>query len=158
MKITIIAVGKLKKSFLQDGVSEYVKRLSRFSKIRIIEIKDRAPVNEVPSEINKVIESEGQDILKHLKKEAYTIALDINGKQMTSEAFADIINNRAINGIADFIFIIGGSYGLSSQVKKAVNYRLSFSKMTFPHQLFRLMLLEQIYRAFKISRHETYHK
>ena len=92
------------------------------------------------------------------KKEAYSIALDIKGKKITSEAFANMIDTNAVNGIAEFIFIIGGSYGLSPQVKKAVNYRLSFSDMTFPHQLFRLMLFEQIYRAFKINRHETYHK
>ncbi len=158
MKITIIAVGKLKEKYLQDGVNEYAKRLSRFAKVRIIEIKDQSPGNESPSEIIKVIESEGRDILKHLKKEAYSIALDIKGKKITSEAFANMIDTNAVNGIAEFIFIIGGSYGLSPQVKKAVNYRLSFSDMTFPHQLFRLMLFEQIYRAFKINRHETYHK
>ncbi|MBQ3335441.1 MAG: 23S rRNA (pseudouridine(1915)-N(3))-methyltransferase RlmH [Eubacteriaceae bacterium] len=158
MKITIIAVGKIKEKYLRDGISEYLKRLSRFAKVNIIEIKDRSPVSESPSDINKVIESEGLDILKHLKKEAYTIALDIEGKKMTSRAFADMMDTQAVHGIAEFIFIIGGSYGLSPQVKKAVDFRLSFSDMTFPHQLFRMMLLEQIYRAFKINHHETYHK
>ena len=149
--IRIICVGKIKEKYLQDAIKEYVKRLNKYTIVKIIEVPD------VDFDINKTLETEKNSILKYIDNKDYIITLDIEGNQISSEEFAYKINN-IFNHNPNITFIIGGSYGLSKDIKKISNYSLSFSKMTFPHQLFRVMLLEQIYRAFKINNNETYHK
>ena len=149
--IKIITVGKIKEKYLSDAIKEYSKRLSKYTKLEIIEVKDE------DFDINKTLETEKNNILKYVDNKDYIITLDINGNQLTSIDFANKIND-IFNHNPNITFIIGGSYGLHEDIKKLSNYSLSFSKMTFPHQLFRVMLLEQIYRAYKINNNETYHK
>jgi len=149
--ITIISVGKIKEKYLSDGIAEYMKRLSKYTKIDIVELEDEAFDKE------KTLKTEAEKIIKKLNQKSYVITLDINGKELDSLALSDLIDKTSMN-YSDITFIIGGSYGLHDSVKKLSNYSLSFSKMTFPHQLFRLMLLEQIYRSYKILNNETYHK
>jgi 23S rRNA (pseudouridine1915-N3)-methyltransferase len=159
LNINIIAVGKLKEKYFKEGASEYLKRLSRFCKIEIIEVHDeKIPDNPNSTEIEMVKQKEGEQIKKHLKIDAYKIALCIEGEMMSSEKLSSKINSLMINGISNIVFVIGGSVGLSSEVVRDCDFQLSFSKMTFPHQLMRLILLEQIYRSFKIINNETYHK
>lgn len=159
MKITIIAVGKIKESYLKEGINEYIKRLRRFCNIDIIEVADQqAPESLSPAQEEQVRETEGESILKKIKPGSTVIALDVRGISLDSVEFADKINNYAISGNSHITFIIGGSLGLHNNVLKAANERLSLSRMTFPHQLTRLILLEQIYRAFKIINGEPYHK
>lgn len=159
MKITIIAVGKIKESYLKEGINEYIKRLRRFCNIDIIEVADQqAPESLSPAQEEQVRETEGESILKKIKPGSTVIALDVRGISLDSVEFADKINNYAISGNSHITFIIGGSLGLHNNVLKAANERLSLSRMTFPHQLTRLILLEQIYRAFKIINGEVYHK
>lgn len=148
--ITIIAVGSIKENYFKESINEYLKRINKFHKIKIIEVKD-----EKNQEIALVKEKD--NILKHIKNKDYVIALDINGEQITSLNLANKIDN-IFNHNSHIVFIIGGSYGLHDDIKALANYRLSFSKLTFPHQLFRIILLEQIYRSFKILNNETYHK
>ena len=150
--IKIICVGKVKEAFLRDAINEYVKRLSKYTKVEIIEVMDVSLDNE-----ELVLEKEKNSILKYINEKDYLIALDINGKEMTSLEFSSKIDKTLIN-YPNICFIIGGSYGLSSDIKKLSNYRLSFSNMTFPHQLFRLIFIEQLYRSYKILNNETYHK
>lgn len=150
--IKIICVGKIKEKFFTEAVKEYEKRLSKFTKLEIIELQDYDYDN--PS-IN--MEREKDLILKHINTKDYIITMEIDGNSLSSEEFASKISNTFINN-SNITFVIGGSYGLSSEIKKLSNYNLSFSKMTFPHQLFRIILLEQIYRAFKILNNESYHK
>ena len=159
MNITIIAVGKLKEDFLKKACQEYEKRMSRFCKLNIIELPDE-PMSDNPqeSEIKAILKKEGDKILSKIKNTDTVVALCVEGKQKTSEEFSQFFDEKCLQGISDFTFVIGGSLGLSEEVKKRSEIRLSFSKMTFPHQLMRVMLLEQIYRAFKISRNESYHK
>lgn len=158
MKIKIYAIGKIK-DFYKAGVDEYVKRLSPYSKIEIIEVKDES-ISEKPSEkeIKKAIDLEGKRVVALLKDNEYLISLDLNKKEYTSEEFASFISKELENHGANISFVIGGSYGLSDELKSRVNVSICLSKMTFPHQLARLILLEQIYRAFKILNNETYHK
>jgi len=159
LKITIIAVGKIKESFIKKGIDEYVKRLRRFCNIDIIEVGDeQAPESLSPAQEDKVKETEGERILKKVKPGSKVIALDVRGISLDSVEFADKINSYAISGNSHITFIIGGSLGLHKRVLDAANEKLSLSRMTFPHQLTRLILLEQIYRAFKIINGETYHK
>lgn len=159
MKITIIAVGKLKEKYLKQGIEEYSKRLSSYAKLEIIEVADeKAPENLSKAEMVAVKEKEGERILTHISPDAYVITLEIGGKMLDSPGLAKKIDELAIYGKSHLVFIIGGSLGLGNNVLKRSNYALSFSKLTFPHQLMRLMLLEQIYRAFKINRGEPYHK
>ncbi|CCC57749.1 23S rRNA (pseudouridine(1915)-N(3))-methyltransferase RlmH [Caloramator australicus] len=159
MNLTIISVGKLKEKYLKEGISEYLKRLSKYAKVEIIEVPDeKAPENLSEREEENVKDKEGQNILKHIKDNMYVIALDINGKNLSSEEFAQFLNQRAIEGSSSIAFIIGGSIGLSKDVLNRADFKLSFSKMTFPHQLMRLILLEQIYRAYRIISGEPYHK
>ncbi len=156
--INVICVGKIKEKFFKDAVLEYSKRLSRYCKLNIIEVPDEAipdDVNDKQSNNIKIIE--GKKILQHIKN-TYTIALDLNGKQYASEDFASKINSISLNFNSNISFIIGGSLGLSDEVLNSSNELISFSNMTFPHQLIRVFLLEQIYRAFKILNNETYHK
>jgi len=150
--IKIICVGKLKENYLKEAVLEYTKRLSKYTKISLIEINDVSNMD-----INTIIKKEQDEILKHIESKDYIIALDIDGFSISSTEFAKKISDTFIS-YSNITFIIGGSYGLSDEIKKLSNYRMSFSKLTFPHQLFRVMLLEQIYRAFKINNNEEYHK
>ena len=159
MKITIISVGKIKEKFFSQAISEYAKRLSRYCRLTMIEVPDeKAPENLSEKEMEMVKDSEGENILKKLDAYSYVIALDKDGDQLSSIDFAKKIKKLTVQGNSSFTFIIGGSLGLSDEVLKKSNLKLSFSKMTFPHQLFRLILLEQVYRAFRINRGEPYHK
>ena len=158
MKIKIYAIGKIK-DFYKLGVDEYVKRLSSYCKVEIIELKDES-ISDNPSdkEIKKVIELEGKRVLTLLKDNEYLISLDLNQKEMGSVEFSKYLSQKFESNGASVSFVIGGSYGLSDELKNRANSSITLSKMTFPHQLARLVLLEQIYRAFKILNNETYHK
>lgn len=159
LHINIICVGKLKESYFKDAITEYSKRLSKYCNLTITELNDeKIPSNPNESDNLIVKNKEGKNIINHLKKDSYIIALDPNGKQMQSEEFADKIEKISTNYNSTITFIIGGSLGISSEVLHACNEKISFSKMTFPHQLFRVLLLEQIYRGFKIINNENYHK
>ena len=159
MKITILAVGKLKEKYWKQAISEYEKRLSAYSKIEIIEVPDeKAPENMSDKEIEQVKEKEAQRLLAKIKPQATVITLEIQGKMLSSEGLAEEMQRRMTQGQSDFVFVIGGSNGLHEDVLKRSNYALSFSKMTFPHQMMRVVLIEQVYRAFKIMRGEAYHK
>lgn len=159
MNITIISVGKLKEKYLKQAVEEYSKRLQRYCKLDIIELNDeKTPDNASPKEEQQIKEKEGQAILKAIKDNSFVIALDLKGKMLSSEEFASFIQDSNTRGISSFTLIIGGSLGLSQEIINRANYKLCFSKMTFPHQLFRVMLLEQIYRGFRIIGGEPYHK
>lgn len=150
--IKIICVGKIKEKYLSDAVLEYSKRISKYTKIEIIEVNDR---DRFP--IGDILNKEAEDILKHIKDKDYVFTMEINGSSLDSLELAKKIDNT-FNTHSNIVFVIGGSYGISDAVKNRSNYALSFSKLTFPHQLFRVMLLEQIYRAYKINNNETYHK
>ena len=150
--IKIITVGQIKEKYLQDAINEYKKRLSKYTNIEVIEVKDEGLVEEV-----KAIKLEAEKIKKHINDRDYIVTLEIEGKQMTSVEFANKIDNILIEN-SNVDFIIGGSYGLSDDIKNMSRLHLSFSKMTFPHQVFRVFLLEQIYRAYKINNNESYHK
>jgi len=159
MHITIIGVGKLKEKYLLQGIEEYKKRLSAYAKIQIIEVPDeKAPENLSEAEMEQVKKKEGERILSHIKQDDYVIALVIEGKMWSSEDLAKEMDNLATYGKSNVAFVIGGSLGLDKEVYSRANALLSFSKMTFPHQLMRLILLEQVYRGFKINKGEPYHK
>lgn len=159
MNIRIIAIGKIKDQYLKDGISQYLKRISAYANIEITEVVDSS-VKDNPNEadIEKVKNEECARALKLIKDKDYVITLDLNKKEMTSEEFASYLDKAFISGGSSITFVIGGSYGLSDEMKKRANSAISLSKMTFLHQMTRLILLEQIYRAFKINHHETYHK
>ena len=150
--ITVICVGKIKEKYLVDAIKEYSKRISKYSKLNIIEVND---IDK--GTVFEIMDKEGNDILKHIKDRDYVITMEIEGNKLSSLNFAEKIDNL-FNNYSNIVFVIGGSYGLSNSVKNRSNFRLSFSDLTFPHQLFRVMLLEQIYRVFKINNNETYHK
>ncbi len=150
--IKIITIGQIKESYLKEAIEEYKKRIQKYTSIEIIELKDEGLV-----EIDKAIKLEAEKIERILTGKEYIITLEIEGKEYTSEEFAEKLRTIQIEN-SNITFIIGGSYGLSDEIKNRSNYKLSFSKMTFPHQLFRVILLEQIYRAYKILNNETYHK
>ena len=158
MKIKIYAIGKIK-DFYKLGVDEYVKRLSSYCKIEIIELKDES-ISDKPndSEIKKAVDIEGKRVLAQLKDNEYLVSLDLNKKEMGSVEFSTYLANKLESNGSNISFVIGGSYGLSDELKKRTNDSFSLGKMTYPHQLARLILLEQIYRAFKILNNETYHK
>ena len=159
IKVTVISVGKVKDKYLQLGIDEFKKRLNRFCNLEFIEVKDETLADKLSEkDLDIVREKEGRQILGRLSEAAYVIAMDIDGKLLTSEELADKMQHIATYGQSHVVFIIGGSAGLSEEVKKRSDMRLSFSKMTFPHQLFKLMLLEQVYRGFKINANEVYHK
>lgn len=159
MNITIIAVGKLKERYIKEAVGEYSTRLSKYCRLEIIEVPDeKAPETLSPAQELLVKDKEGQGILKHIKEDSYVIALAIQGKQLSSEDFAALINDLGIRGRSNITFIIGGSLGLSDEVLKRADYKLSFSLMTFPHQLIRVILLEQVYRGYRIITGAPYHK
>ena len=158
MKITIACVGKIKEKYFVNAIEEYSKRLSRYVTLNIAEVPDeKAPENMSPAQMEQVKNIEGQRLMK-VFKDSYVVALAINGKSLTSEGLADFITQTTLKGVSHITFVIGGSYGLSDNIKNRSNYKLSFSNMTFPHGLFRLIFLEQLYRCFKIINNETYHK
>ena len=150
--IKILCVGKIKEKFFKDAISEYSKRLSKYTNLQIIEVDDINSDN-----INTILDKEKDLIIKHISSKDYVITLEIEGKQLNSLEFSKKIEELQIYN-SSIVFIIGGSYGLHQQIKDRADYKLSFSKLTFPHQLFRLILLEQIYRAYKINHNEEYHK
>ena len=157
--INIICIGKIKEIFLKDAIEEYSKRLNKYCNLNIIELPDeKIPNNPSEKEILLIKEKEGKNILNNIPKDSYVISLDLKGKQYTSEEFSQKIENISLNYNSSITFIIGGSLGISKNVLDISKELISFSKMTFPHQLFRVFLLEQIFRAFKISNNETYHK
>ena len=159
MNIRIIAVGKLKEKYLKQGIEEYAKRLSRYCKVEILELEDeKAPENLSLAEEALVKQKEGERIEKALRQGAFSIALAIDGERLTSEEFAKKLSDLALKGVSFIDFIIGGSLGLDQRILAKADMKLSFSTFTFPHHLCRLILLEQIYRAFRINRGETYHK
>ncbi|SHK25940.1 23S rRNA (pseudouridine1915-N3)-methyltransferase [Clostridium cavendishii DSM 21758] len=159
MNITIISVGKLKEKYLKQAIEEYSKRLSRYCKLEIIELPDeKTPDNASEKEELQIKEKEGTAILNKIKDNMYVVAMDLRGTQMTSEELSSFMHDLGVRGESNLCFIIGGSLGLSKQVITRANHKLCFSKMTFPHQLFRVMLLEQIYRGFRIMKNEPYHK
>ena len=158
MKVTLICVGKVKEKFYRDAIKEYEKRLGAYIKLNTIEINDEKVKVENPSEIAIAMDKEWKNILSKIKDNQYVITLEILGKNLSSEDFAEKINNLMLSGNSDGVLVIGGSYGLSDEVKKCSNYALSFSKMTFPHQMMRVILLEQVYRAYRIITGASYHK
>ena len=159
MKITVITVGKIKEKYLKDAIAEYSKRLSKYCKLEIIEVADEKTPEQASQAVGDAIRGkEAERILKYVKEDAYVITLEIQGQMLTSEELADKINHLGIQGKSHITFIIGGSIGLGQAVLRRSDYALSFSKMTFPHQLMRVILLEQVYRSYRIISGEPYHK
>ncbi|WP_232698050.1 23S rRNA (pseudouridine(1915)-N(3))-methyltransferase RlmH [Brevibacillus daliensis] len=159
MQITIVTVGKLKEKYLKEGIQEYVKRLSAYCKLNVVEVNDeKAPEELSATEMEQVKRKEGERILGHIKQDHYVIALAIEGQMWSSDKLSSEMDKLALHGRSQVAFVIGGSLGLADEVLKRADAQLSFSKMTFPHQLMRLVLVEQIYRGFRISRGEPYHK
>ena len=159
MRITLITVGKIKEKYLKDAIAEYSKRLTKYCKLDILEVNDeKTPDNASEIVEEQIRNKEGERILKYVKEDSFVITLEIQGKQLTSEELSNKIESLGVQGISHIVFIIGGSIGLGQEVLKRSNYALSFSKMTFPHQLMRVILLEQIYRSFRIINNEPYHK
>ena len=159
MKITLVTVGKIKDKFFEDAIKEYSKRLSRYCKLEILQVADeKTPEGASEAVELQIKEKEGQRILSLIRDDAYVIALAIEGKMLDSEELAERIEKLGVSGISQIVFVIGGSLGLSAQVMKRADYALSFSRMTFPHQLMRVVLLEQIYRSYRIMNHQPYHK
>ena len=154
MNINIITVGTLKEEYLKQAIKEYSKRLSKFCSLNIVEIKEENVTDK--NLINKALNNEADEIMKYLK--GYVIVMDIKGKSLSSEQFAKTISEQMVQGYSQITFVIGSSFGLSEKIKENANLKLSFSALTFPHQLFRVMLLEQIYRAFAINNNIKYHK
>lgn len=159
MKITLITVGKIKEKFFRDAADEYGKRLSRYCKLDIREAADeKTPEKASQIQCEQILQKEGERILKLMPEDAFVITLEIEGRRLTSEAFASQIERLGVNGTSHIAFVIGGSIGLHNSIKKRADLAVSFSDMTFPHQLMRVVLLEQIYRAYRIIHKEPYHK
>ena len=159
MKITLVTVGKIKERYFEDAIKEYSKRLSRYCKLEIIQVADEKTPDHASENMELLIkEKEAERMEKYLKEGAYVIALAIEGKQLDSVELSQKIDSLGTSGISHIIFVIGGSLGLAERILKRADYKLSFSKMTFPHQLMRVILLEQIYRSYRIINHEPYHK
>ena len=159
MKITILTVGKIKEKYLKDAIAEYAKRLSRYCKLEIVEVADEKTIENASQVLETQIrDKEAERLMKYIREDAYVITLEIKGKQLTSEELSEKINQLGIQGKSHIIFVIGGSIGLGDEILKRSDYALSFSKMTFPHQLMQMILLEQIYRSYRIINHEPYHK
>lgn len=159
MKISILCVGKVKEKFYRDAIDEFIKRLSRYCKLEIIEVADeKTPDQASDVEVKQIKDKEGERLLKNIKDDSYVITLEIEGKMLDSEELSRKINQIGVSGKGHIIFIIGGSLGLSDEIKNRADYKLSFSRMTFPHQLMRVILLEQVYRAYRIMNNEPYHK
>ena len=159
MKITLITVGKIKEKYLKDAIAEYSKRLSRYCKLEIIEVADEKTPDQASETVEEGIRAkEGERILKYIKDDMYVVTLEIGGKMLSSEELAEKINSLGLAGKSSIAFVIGGSIGLGKEVLSRSDYALSFSKMTFPHQLMRVILLEQVYRGYRIINGEPYHK
>ena len=159
MKITILAVGKIKEKFYSEAIGEYTKRLSRYCKLEIVQVNDeKTEENASEHEMDLIKEREAERLLKHIGKDDYVVTLEIQGKELDSLQMADKIQKCMVGGISHIVFVIGGSLGMHASVSKRADFRLSFSKMTFPHQLMRVILLEQIYRSYRIIHKEPYHK
>lgn len=159
MKVKLISVGKLKEKYLKDGIAEYTKRLSRFTKVELIELADeKTPDNASPVEKDQIMAKEAERILAKIGERDFVVVLAIEGKQLSSEAFSQLIQAQMLAGYSTLTFIIGGSLGLADVVKKRANQLMSFGLLTLPHQLMRLVLVEQIYRAFMIAEGSPYHK
>lgn len=158
MRFYVVCIGKLKATYLRDGVAEFVKRMRPYGGIVITELNE-SKIGDKPSDEDRkqVVVEEGERLLKAVPKNAYTVLLDVYGKTMSSEDLAKTIAKLEVDGISDMAFIVGGAFGVSEELRKSVNYKLSFSPMTFTHQMVRLLLVEQIYRASKINRNEPYH-
>ena len=159
MQIRIISVGKVREQYLKLAIDEFSKRLSKYCSLELIEVDDeKAPENLSEKQMQIVKDKEGEKILSKIKETSYVITLEINGKQLSSEEFAHALSSLAVEGKSNITFVIGGSLGLSDAVSKRSDYKLSFSKMTFPHQLMKVILLEQVYRGFRIISGAPYHK
>lgn len=159
MRVTILCVGKIKESFYRQAIDEYAKRLSKYCKFEVIEVADEKTPDKASEALeNQIREKEADRLLEKIKEDAYVFTLEIKGKRFTSEGFAECIQKAAVSGKSHLVFIIGGSLGLHDKVLKRSNRSISFSDMTFPHQLMRVILLEQIYRAYRIINGEPYHK
>lgn len=159
MKITILTVGKIKEKFYREAIEEYTKRLSRYSRVEIVEVADeKTPDRASEAEEKLIKEKEGERLLRYVKDTDYVCALAIEGQQLDSVELSGKLEALGVVGVSSIVFVIGGSLGLSEQVLRRADYKLSFSKMTFPHQLMRVILLEQIYRSFRIMHGEPYHK
>lgn len=158
MRFYVVCIGKLKDAYLRDGVAEFVKRMRPYGGITITELNE-SKIGDKPSDADRkqVVDEEGERLLKAVPKNAYTVLLDVYGKTMSSEDLAKTVAKLEVDGISDMAFIIGGAFGVSEALRQSVNYKLSFSLMTFTHQMVRLLLVEQIYRASKINRNEPYH-
>jgi len=158
MRFYVVCIGKLKDAYLRDGVAEFVKRMRPYGGITITELNE-SKIGDKPSDADRkqVVDDEGERLLKAVPKNAYTVLLDVYGKTMSSEDLAKTIAKLEVDGVSDMAFIIGGAFGVSEALRQSVNYKLSFSPMTFTHQMVRLLLVEQIYRASKINRNEPYH-
>lgn len=159
MKVTILTVGKIKEKFYTDAINEYVKRLSRYCRLEIVQVADeKTSENSTENEMDIIKQKEGDRLLKYISDDAYVITLEIEGKMLDSVELADKINKLGVAGTSHIIFVIGGSLGLHKMVSQRADFKLSFSKMTFPHQLMRVILLEQIYRSYRIINKQPYHK
>ena len=159
MKITLVTVGKIKEKFYTDAIAEYAKRLSRYCKLEIIQVADeKTPDKASEAEELQIKDKEGKRILEQIKDGAFVIALAINGNMLDSVELAERIDKLGIGGVSQLVFVIGGSLGLSEEVMRRADFSLSFSKMTFPHQLMRVIFLEQLYRSYRIISGEPYHK
>lgn len=159
MEIRILTVGKIKEKYLNDGIAEYAKRLSRYCKLNFIQVLDEKTPDKASDALNRQIkETEGNRLLSHIREQDYVIGLAIDGKMLDSVELSDLIARLGVQGKSSIVFVIGGSLGLSDAVLKRADYKLSFSRMTFPHQLMQMILLEQIYRGYRIMNHEPYHK
>ena len=158
MRFYVVCIGKLKDAYLRDGVAEFVKRMRPYGGITITELNE-GKIGDKPSDADRkqVVDEEGERLLKAVPKNAYTVLLDVYGKTMSSEDLAKTVAKLEVDGVSDMAFIIGGAFGVSEALRQSVNYKLSFSPMTFTHQMVRLLLVEQIYRASKINRNEPYH-
>ena len=157
LHINIICVGKIKENYIKDAIKEYSKRLSKYCILNITELNDKPLLDKINSSIeNQIKDAESLDIISHIKKDSYKICLDLSGKEYSSEEFAEHINSIQQN-YSSITFVIGGSLGMNDELKSSCNEKVRFSKMTFPHQLFRIFLLEQLFRTFKINNNEKYH-
>ena len=158
MRFYVVCIGKLKDAYLRDGVAEFVKRMRPYGGITITELNE-SKIGDKPSDADRkqVVDDEGERLLKVVPKNAYTVLLDVYGKTMSSEDLAKTVAKLEVDGVSDMAFIIGGAFGVSEALRQSVNFKLSFSHMTFTHQMVRLLLVEQIYRASKINRNEPYH-
>lgn len=158
MKFTFLTIGKIKEKWMRQGIDEYLKRLSPIAKVEILSPdEEKMPENPSPALKEKVMEKEGEKLLKYLKDEDFLILLDLKGKPVTSEGLADILRKKMVSGTSHFFFMIGGPYGNGENIRKRADLKISISAMTFTHQMARLILAEQVYRAMKIIRHEPYH-